>query len=58
GAELKDGLIWGRGAVDMKDMDAMILAVMRDLARSGRKPKRDIVFAFFADEEAGGEYGA
>jgi len=56
--ELKDGLIWGRGAVDMKDMDAMILSVMRDFARSGRKPKRDIVFAFFADEEAGGTYGA
>lgn len=56
--ELKDGLIWGRGAVDMKDMDAMILSVMRDFARTGRKPKRDIIFAFFADEEAGGNYGA
>ncbi|WP_332602139.1 M20/M25/M40 family metallo-hydrolase [Arthrobacter sp. S2(2024)] len=56
--ELKDGLIWGRGAVDMKDMDAMILAVMRDFARTGRKPKRDIIFAFFADEEAGGNHGA
>ncbi|HET8879918.1 MAG TPA: M20/M25/M40 family metallo-hydrolase, partial [Arthrobacter sp.] len=58
GAELKDGLIWGRGAVDMKDMDAMILSVLRDFARTGRKPKRDIIFAFFADEEAGGTYGA
>lgn len=58
GAEEKDGLIWGRGAVDMKDMDAMILSVMRSMARDGRKPKRDIVFAFFADEEAGGTYGA
>ena len=58
GAELKDGLIWGRGAVDMKDMDAMILSVLRDLARTGRKPKRDMIFAFFADEEAGGDYGA
>ncbi|GLU60344.1 M20/M25/M40 family metallo-hydrolase [Paenarthrobacter ureafaciens] len=56
--ELKDGLIWGRGAVDMKDMDAMILSVLRDFARTGRKPKRDIIFAFFADEEAGGTYGA
>jgi acetylornithine deacetylase/succinyl-diaminopimelate desuccinylase-like protein len=55
---LKDGLVWGRGAVDMKDMDAMILSVMRDFARTGRKPKRDIIFAFFADEEAGGTYGA
>jgi acetylornithine deacetylase/succinyl-diaminopimelate desuccinylase-like protein len=58
GGEERDGLIWGRGAVDMKDMDAMILSVLRGLAREGRKPKRDIIFAFFADEEAGGKYGA
>ncbi|GAA4659256.1 M20/M25/M40 family metallo-hydrolase [Arthrobacter cryoconiti] len=58
GAEQKDGLIWGRGAVDMKDMDAMILSVMRSMGRDARKPKRDIIFAFFADEEAGGTYGA
>ncbi|WP_207346353.1 M20/M25/M40 family metallo-hydrolase [Arthrobacter sp. E3] len=58
GGEIHDGLIWGRGAVDMKDMDAMILSVMRSMGREKRKPKRDIVFAFFADEEAGGTYGA
>ncbi len=58
GGEERDGLIWGRGAVDMKDMDAMILSVMRSMGREGRKPKRDLVFAFFADEEAGGTYGA
>ena len=57
-AEVKDGMIWGRGAVDMKDMDAMILSVLRNFARTGRKPKRDLIFAFFADEEAGGKYGA
>jgi len=57
-AEVKDGMIWGRGAVDMKDMDAMILATLRDFARRGIKPQRDLVFAFFADEEAGGDYGA
>ncbi|MEE1621224.1 M20/M25/M40 family metallo-hydrolase [Zafaria sp. Z1313] len=57
-AEVKDGLVWGRGAVDMKDMDAMILAVQRRMQREGTRPRRDIVFAFFADEEAGGEYGA
>jgi acetylornithine deacetylase/succinyl-diaminopimelate desuccinylase-like protein len=57
-AEVKDGMIWGRGAVDMKDMDAMILATMDSLARTGTQPKRDIVFAMFADEEAGGAYGA
>ena len=53
-----DGNIWGRGAVDMKDMDAMTLAVIRERVRSGRKPPRDIVLAFLADEEAGGTYGA
>ncbi|GAA1870750.1 M20/M25/M40 family metallo-hydrolase [Myceligenerans crystallogenes] len=61
-AELTDdvegGMIWGRGAVDMKDMDAMILAVVRQLVREGRKPARDVVVAFFADEEAGGKFGA
>lgn len=54
----KDGMIWGRGAVDMKDMDAMLLANLRHLARTGEKPPRDIVWAFFADEEAGGVKGA
>ena len=57
-AEVKDDCIWGRGAVDMKDMDAMILANLRDLARSGAKPPRDLVFGFFADEEAGGVLGS
>ena len=56
-AEQRDGCLWGRGAVDMKDMDAMILAVVRDLVRSGVTPPRDLVLAFLADEEAGGEYG-
>jgi acetylornithine deacetylase/succinyl-diaminopimelate desuccinylase-like protein len=56
--EERDGCLWGRGAVDMKDMDAMILANLRDLARSGRTPPRDLVFAFFADEEAGGAMGS
>jgi acetylornithine deacetylase/succinyl-diaminopimelate desuccinylase-like protein len=57
-AELRDGCIWGRGAVDMKDMDAMLLANLRHLARTGRKPPRDLVFAFFADEEAGSVMGS
>jgi acetylornithine deacetylase/succinyl-diaminopimelate desuccinylase-like protein len=56
--EVADGCVWGRGAVDMKDMDAMTLAVVRDRLRTGRKPPRDIVLAFLADEEAGGLYGA
>ena len=57
-AEERDGCIWGRGAVDMKDMDAMVLANIRHLARSGLKPPRDLVFGFFADEEAGGVLGS
>jgi acetylornithine deacetylase/succinyl-diaminopimelate desuccinylase-like protein len=56
--EIRDGYVWGRGTVDMKDMDAMTLALVRDWARTGRKPPRDIVLAFVADEEAGGRKGA
>jgi acetylornithine deacetylase/succinyl-diaminopimelate desuccinylase-like protein len=56
--EVRDGYVWGRGAIDMKDMIAMTLAVIRDRARAGRKPPRDIVVAFLADEEAGGRKGA
>jgi acetylornithine deacetylase/succinyl-diaminopimelate desuccinylase-like protein len=57
-AEVADGCIWGRGAVDMKDMDAMVLSVVRDRMRTGRRPPRDVVLAFLADEEAGGNWGA
>jgi acetylornithine deacetylase/succinyl-diaminopimelate desuccinylase-like protein len=56
--EIVDGCVWGRGAVDMKDMDAMILAVVRQRLAEGRRPPRDVVLAFTADEEAGGAYGA
>ncbi|GAA1348571.1 M20/M25/M40 family metallo-hydrolase [Falsarthrobacter nasiphocae] len=57
-AEVKDGLIWGRGAVDMKDMDAMILATMESMQRNKVRPERDLIFAMFADEEANGTYGS
>jgi acetylornithine deacetylase/succinyl-diaminopimelate desuccinylase-like protein len=57
-AEIKDGYIWGRGAVDMKNMNAMIIATVRHWARVGFVPARDIVLAFFADEEAGSIYGS
>jgi acetylornithine deacetylase/succinyl-diaminopimelate desuccinylase-like protein len=57
-AAVEDGLIWGRGAVDMKGMDAVFLSVIRERLRAGRKPNRDIVLAMFADEEAGGPLGA
>jgi acetylornithine deacetylase/succinyl-diaminopimelate desuccinylase-like protein len=56
--EIRDDCLWGRGAVDMKDMDAMTLALVRDWARQGRRPPRDVVITFLADEEAGGLYGA
>ncbi|MBQ1048302.1 M20/M25/M40 family metallo-hydrolase [Micromonospora sp. C51] len=56
--ELRDGYLWGRGAIDMKDFDAMVLAVVRQWQRTGVRPPRDIVLAFTADEEAGSEYGA
>ncbi len=56
--EIADGCLWGRGAIDMLDMDAMTLAVVRERMRSGRKPPRDVVLAFVADEEAGGIFGA
>ena len=58
GGEVADGCVWGRGAVDMKDMDAMVLAVTRKRLSEGRRPKRDVVLAFTADEEAGGNWGA
>jgi acetylornithine deacetylase/succinyl-diaminopimelate desuccinylase-like protein len=56
--EERDGFLWGRGAVDMKDMDAMMLALVRQWARTGTRPPRDVVVAFLADEEAGGVQGA
>jgi acetylornithine deacetylase/succinyl-diaminopimelate desuccinylase-like protein len=56
--EIADGYLWGRGAVDMKDFDAMLLSVVRARVRSGRIPERPIVLCFTADEEAGGHKGA
>ena len=58
GGVIKEGLLWGRGAVDMKDMDAMIVTALQDILGSGRQPARGLVTAFFADEESGGDYGA
>jgi acetylornithine deacetylase/succinyl-diaminopimelate desuccinylase-like protein len=55
---VKDGYVWGRGAVDMKDMVGMMIAVARHFKRNGIVPPRDLVFAFVSDEEHGGTYGA
>ena len=56
--EVRDGMLWGRGAVDMKDMDAMMLAALGDILSADSQPERDLVIAFFADEEAGGGVGS
>ncbi|WP_407688290.1 M20/M25/M40 family metallo-hydrolase [Mycobacterium sp. HUMS_1102779] len=55
---VEGGYVWGRGAVDMKDMVGMMIVVARQLKRAGVVPPRDLVFAFVADEEHGGQYGA
>jgi acetylornithine deacetylase/succinyl-diaminopimelate desuccinylase-like protein len=54
----RDGYLYGRGCLDMKQMTAMSLAAMLEQRRSGRRPQRDLIFAAVADEEAGGELGA
>ncbi len=56
--EIQDGYVWGRGAVDMKDFDAMLLSVVRARTRAGAVPERPMVLCFTADEEAGGHKGA
>ena len=58
GGVIKDGMLWGRGAVDMKNMDAMMLTALEDILGAGKQPSRDLVIAFFADEEAGGVLGS
>jgi acetylornithine deacetylase/succinyl-diaminopimelate desuccinylase-like protein len=56
--EVRDGYVWGRGAVDMKDMCAMTLSTVRSWLPRGLRPRRDVVLAFVADEEANGDFGA
>jgi acetylornithine deacetylase/succinyl-diaminopimelate desuccinylase-like protein len=56
--DLHDGWIWGRGAIDMKNMVAMEMMVMALLRREGVKLKRDVIFAGVADEEAGCTWGS
>jgi acetylornithine deacetylase/succinyl-diaminopimelate desuccinylase-like protein len=52
--EVRDGYLWGRGTVDMKDFCAMVLSLVAE----GLRPRRDLVLAFVADEEDRGEWGA
>lgn len=56
--DIHDGCLWGRGAIDMKNMAAMSVALITRLAREGVRPQRDIIFAGVADEEAGCRYGS
>ena len=56
--EIRDGAIWGRGAVDMKNVDAMILAIVAAWRRENYQPERNILLVFFGDEEAGSEFGS
>ena len=55
---IEDGYVWGRGAVDMKDIVGMMIVTARQFRRAGVVPPRDLLFAFVADEESGGKYGA
>jgi acetylornithine deacetylase/succinyl-diaminopimelate desuccinylase-like protein len=55
---VRDGMLWGRGAVDMKNMNAMILTSVAEILRAGEQPERDLILAFFADEENGGVEGS
>ncbi|MCS7114580.1 MAG: ArgE/DapE family deacylase [Nitrososphaerota archaeon] len=55
---VKDGFVWGRGAMDMKSMTAIEVMVMKLLKRNNVKLKGDLIFAATADEEKGGGAGA
>lgn len=58
GGEVHDGMVWGRGALDMKNMVAMSAMIMRTLVRSGVPRTRDVIFAAVADEEEGCAFGS
>ncbi len=58
GAEIHDGMVWGRGAVDMKDGNGILLSTVRAWKLAGIKPRRTIHLLFLPDEEAGGKHGA
>lgn len=58
GAELVDGEIWGRGAIDMLNLTSSMAVAFRHLAHEGFRPRGDLVLCAVADEEAGGQHGA
>ena len=58
GGEIIDGEVWGRGAVDMLNLTSSMAVAFRELARTGFRPKGDLIYFAVADEEAGGGHGA
>jgi acetylornithine deacetylase/succinyl-diaminopimelate desuccinylase-like protein len=56
--ELVDGVVWGRGAIDMLNLTSTMAVATRRLATSGWKPRGTLIYLAVADEEAGGVYGA
>jgi acetylornithine deacetylase/succinyl-diaminopimelate desuccinylase-like protein len=58
GGELRDGEVWGRGALDMKGQVAASAVAIASLAREGFEPAGDLIFAATADEEVGAGFGA
>ncbi len=58
GGDIRDGMLWGRGAVDMKNMDAMMIGALTDILADGGQPRRDLIIAYFSDEENGGVFGS
>src|SRR6202011_6255023 len=58
GGELVDGVVWGRGAIDMLNLTAAMAVATRRLATLGRRPRGSLLFLAVADEEAGGALGA
>jgi len=58
GGELVDGIVWGRGAIDMLNLTATMAVATRRLATSGFRPRGTLIYLAVADEEAGGSLGA
>ena len=58
GAEVFDGFVWGRGALDMKGIAVMHAVAAAELVRSGHAPSREVIVVMVGDEEAGGDEGA
>jgi acetylornithine deacetylase/succinyl-diaminopimelate desuccinylase-like protein len=58
GGVVRDDMLWGRGAVDMKNMDAMMIGALTDILGSARQPRRELIIAYFSDEENGGVFGS